>query len=241
MSTAERQTKTCSQCKTDKPFSAFHSQKNGKFGLRGMCIECHKVKRREQYTPKLKKSSKDAYYEKHDERKAYAKEWYRANKDRLNARLTPEERKAKKRAAYLQRQDEAKTRQRAYYRANREAVKASAKRRRASMVLTDEQRAARAQYRKVHYAQNKAKVFEYSVRRARTKKQQTPVWANLVEMRRIYAQCIELNTAAGYIAYHVDHVVPLRGKLVSGLHVQDNLRIVSAKENLKKGTNHVDS
>ena len=233
--------KTCNQCKTDKAFSAFHSQKNGKFGLRGMCIECHKVKRREQYTPNLKKSSKDAYYEKHEERKAYAKEWYRANKDRLNAKLTPEEHKEHNHNRYVRRMDAAKAASKQRYAANREEAKAYARNRRAAMVLTDEQRAARAQYRKAHYAQNKAKVFEYSVRRARTKKQQTPAWADLMAMRRIYARCIELNTAAGHIAYHVDHVVPLRGKLVSGLHVQDNLRIVSAKENLKKGTNHVDS
>jgi hypothetical protein len=59
-------------------------------------------------------------------------------------------------------------------------------------------------------------------------------------MQQIYKTCIHQNKNAGYAAFHVDHEIPLKGKYVSGLHVETNLRIIPAVENLKKGRRHVD-
>lgn len=78
-----------------------------------------------------------------------------------------------------------------------------------------------------YYENNKSEFLtRNSIRRA-NKKSATPAWANLDTIKEIYATCP--------IGYHVDHIVPLSNPLVCGLHVENNLQHLSAKENLAKG------
>lgn len=66
----------------------------------------------------------------------------------------------------------------------------------------------------------------------RVHSQQTPPWANARKIFRLYIEAAELR-AKGHDV-EVDHIIPLRGALVSGLHVENNLRIISRTENGKK-------
>lgn len=45
----------------------------------------------------------------------------------------------------------------------------------------------------------------------------------------------KLRTQVTGFAWHVDHVLPLRGKTVSGLHTPYNLRVIPGRENMRKG------
>ena len=65
----------------------------------------------------------------------------------------------------------------------------------------------------------------------------TPTWLtreNLLQIRGFYAKAVEATKATG-VKHHVDHIIPLCGKLVCGLHVPWNLQVLTASENLSKG------
>ena len=70
-----------------------------------------------------------------------------------------------------------------------------------------------------------------------SKSQATPKWLTkeqLKEIRTFYYKAKSLSTKCD-CQYHVDHIIPLRGKEVCGLHVPWNLQVITARENLVKG------
>lgn len=65
-------------------------------------------------------------------------------------------------------------------------------------------------------------------------RQATPSWADRDQLKLIYIEAGERSVREG-IEYHVDHIIPLRGELVCGLHTPANLQILTKHDNLKKG------
>jgi 5-methylcytosine-specific restriction endonuclease McrA len=72
-----------------------------------------------------------------------------------------------------------------------------------------------------------------SALRHAAKLRRTPPWADRDAIARIYDEARCLTEATG-IDHHVDHAIPLRGRLVSGLHVHTNLQILTGVENSRK-------
>jgi hypothetical protein len=90
--------------------------------------------------------------------------------------------------------------------------------------------------RRIWKANNPASVASSSARRRASKAQRTPLWlteTDHAEMRLMYKLANQKTKETG-VRWHVDHIIPLHGKNVSGLHVPQNLRVISASENLLK-------
>lgn len=77
------------------------------------------------------------------------------------------------------------------------------------------------------------KVNAATAARDAARRQRTVAWADPVAIAAVYQQAARVSRCLG-VEHHVDHVVPLRGRKVSGLHVQTNLRVLPARLNVRK-------
>ncbi len=82
----------------------------------------------------------------------------------------------------------------------------------------------------------KAKIIAANKKHKLAKKQRVPKWlthADFKYIEKIYEVAAFLTERTG-IEYQVDHIIPLNGKNISGLHVPSNLQILTKEENLTK-------
>lgn len=79
---------------------------------------------------------------------------------------------------------------------------------------------------KIYRLNNRNLLNAHEAKRRATKLKATPKFANLQKIKEIYLNCPK--------GFHVDHIIPLKNKLVCGLHVEWNLQYLPAKENLSK-------
>lgn len=87
---------------------------------------------------------------------------------------------------------------------------------------------------KQYFQKNKFKFAARCAKRYAAKTNSTPNW--LTEWDKFFIE--ELYDIASRRGLHVDHVIPLRGKTVCGLHVPENLALLTPEENRKKSNSY---
>lgn len=193
------------------PASSFYKAPN-KTGLSYACKQCSK-----HYA----NTSGKVYREKNKEHLANASKRWRED----NAEYFSEYKKQ----AYQNDLEVNREKARQYYREHRETMIQNAIRNR-------EQNPTRVkEYQRMWVDQNKHKTSEYCMHRYARKKAATPPWYEKEkdQILEIYAQARQLTEQTG-IPHQVDHIVPLRGTMVCGLHCLANLQILTKTENIKK-------
>lgn len=86
---------------------------------------------------------------------------------------------------------------------------------------------------------NKTTINAIAAKRRAALLNRTPPWANKSHIADFFHAADVLSR--GGVRFHVDHIVPLQGKLVSGLHVENNLQILPAHINTSKGNKYEQS
>ena len=84
--------------------------------------------------------------------------------------------------------------------------------------------------------ENAAYYAELAANRKSSKLNATPDWLtpeHLEQIKSLYEESSKQPTP-----HHVDHIVPLQGETVCGLHVPWNLQVIPAEQNLRKGASH---
>lgn len=118
----------------------------------------------------------------------------------------------------------------AYKQKNLEVIKLKNK----AYVLENQEK--RKETMRLYRLKNKESEAENCRRRQAKKLQRTPAWLTVDDiwmMRETYALARLRSKMFGF-TWHVDHIYPLQGKTVSGLHVPLNLQVITAKANLVK-------
>jgi flagellum-specific peptidoglycan hydrolase FlgJ len=172
--------------------------------------------------PKCRKAAKDKRYRlKHAEQKKARDKAYRAaNREKLNAYFR------KWRSEHLEQG-------RALTKASRKRYKA----RHPDRVREQNSRVVKA-WKKKNPA--RAAALHTKAQAARRARMAAVAWSDNQAIRAIYDEAQRISRETG-IKHHVDHIIPLKGKTVCGLHVSWNLRVIPGVENIRKGARLIES
>ena len=240
------QSKQCNKCGEVKLLGEFHKRKDTRDGCQTHCKVCrnehHKV-----YSEKVKDHRSVQTRANSEKKKEYDAKYREANYEKIKAyraanlekikncvakwrTANPEKIREYSAKYHLDNQDKARERNANYRAANPEKIKD----------YQVEYRAANPEKIKIQRAKYcKANLEKFrvtnSIKRA-AKLKAIPKWLTKEDyqaIKNIYKEAVRLTQETG-IRYHVDHIHPLRGKYVCGLHCFANLQILTEAENCAK-------
>lgn len=165
---------------------------------------------------KAKEYFKQRYLRDREKLLARSKELYRAN---------PEKKKEVARKWYADNKEYVAARGKVYREKTKERRKETQKK------YQKNNKEAIAKKKATYAKNNKGLVQSIKARYRASKLQRTPSWSDTELIKDSYKE-------AAYFQMEVDHIIPLQGKLVSGLHVWDNLQLLSKEDNCKKGNSY---
>lgn len=157
-------------------------------------------------------------------------QWRVDNRERYNAT-----------ARIGQNRPENRNRQREWLRADRAANPDKYRQRMVSWYTSNKDRSLELNRR--WSSDNAGRKTAINVARQLAKKHATPMWLTREQRNEIanfYVESRKRTSATG-IRHHVDHIVPISGKTVCGLHVPWNLRVTTASENSSKKNRLIES
>ena len=180
---------------------------------------------------------KNNHTEKRDTRSGVCLECRREN-ERKRYAADPKKQIEKKQSFYKLHAEKIKQNRRSKYCASPEKEREASKERSALWRLNNPEKLKAQKHIKQAYKQrNPHKVIAATAKRRAAKKHRTPHWLTNEDhwmIEQIY-DLAALRTKVTGVSWHVDHIYPIQGDFVSGLHVPGNLRVVPWFENLSKG------
>jgi hypothetical protein len=213
MTPLEITTKKCCTCFECKPITEFYTERNRKDGLGSRCKICAKDKAKES---RLRNT---------DKLKDYMRDYRIVNKESIS--ISRKDYRSKNR----EKEDE---NQRRWYQENKEHADSQ---RKIWYQRTKHLTAAHRRMKsKLWKSKNKYKVNADTASRRARHLQATPFWLNKDDYRAItdFYRLSKFMEGSTGLVHHVDHIVPLRGETVCGLHVPWNLQVLTAEDNLLK-------
>ena len=165
----------------------------------------------------------------------------RRMREKIIYHSNPEKTKQKVANKYQKNAERLREKRRIWYAEHKEKEKAIAKVRSAEWRLNNPGHVGTKASKKRWKEENPGKVRADTIKRRASKMKRTPNWLTeddfwMIEQAYELAQ---MRTKLFGFSWHVDHVLPLQGKNVSGLHVPNNLQVIPWIQNVSKANKYL--